>query len=108
LPGPYLVYHDAFGYFEKQFGLGHDLTLVEDPEISPGIRQIMTVRAAITDISPSCLFIDESANQATINTMLSGYDINQVSLDLLGKRLVETESYETLMENLVFDFINCF
>lgn len=105
---PYLVYHNAFSYFETQFGLGHRLVLVNDPEIQPGIRQILNVRKALTEIQPVCLFIDESASRATINTMLSGYKINMVQLDLLGKKLTETEGYEQLMENLINDFIHCF
>lgn len=104
----YLVYHDAFGYFETQFGLSHQLVMVEDPEMQPGMRQILSVRETITEIQPVCLFIDESARAATINTMLSGYKINTVQLDLLGKRLTDMEGYEQLMENLVNDFINCF
>ena len=107
-PGPYVVYHNAFRYFEKQFELSHRLAFVEDPEIQPGMRQILKVREAITNFEPVCLFTDDSASQATINTMLSGYQINSVQLDLLGKRLGEAEGYEQLMENLVDDFTNCF
>ncbi|MBL4819802.1 MAG: zinc ABC transporter substrate-binding protein [Gammaproteobacteria bacterium] len=106
--GPYVVYHDAFSYFESQFGLGHGLALVVDPEIQPGIRQILNVRKEISAIQPVCIFTDVSASEATINTMLSGYQLNSVQLDLLGKNLGETQGYEQLLDNLVSDFINCF
>lgn len=106
--GPYMVYHDAIPYFERQFGLQHNLVLVEDPEVTPGIRSILQVRDAVTELNPVCLFTDESAREATIETLLSGKSINTIQLDLLGKNISDGGGYDQLIEKLVEDFESCF
>ena len=35
---PYAVYHDAYRYFEREFGLSHRVALLVDPERAPSIR----------------------------------------------------------------------
>lgn len=46
-PANYAVYHDAISYFEAEFGRRHSVVLVDDPEVQPGIRQLLNVRRNI-------------------------------------------------------------
>jgi zinc transport system substrate-binding protein len=103
----YMVFHNAFAYFEFEFGLEHVLTMVEDSEVPPGARQMLKVRQSIYDLNPSCLLLDAAANEALISTLMSKQTVTMVQIDLLGANLAEGEGYEHLMENLVNGFSLC-
>jgi len=105
---PYIVYHDAFSYFEGFFELQHALSLVADPEVQPGIRQILEVRSAIDQLQPVCLLAEPFANQATIDTMLDGYSLSVARLDILGRNLTEGQGYIQLLNSVINQFYECF
>ena len=44
----YLVYHDAYRYFEHGHGLSHSASLLAGPDIQPGMREVMELRETIS------------------------------------------------------------
>ena len=105
--GPYLVYHNAIAYFEKQFGLKHSLALLADDDRQPGIRQILETREAISSIQPQCLYSDPGSRTALINTFTAGNPVAVIPLDIMGHALTPTQGIVNLLENLVDDFTRC-
>ena len=53
---PYVVFHDAFQYLEKAFGLPALGSVTVSPERPPGARRIAEIRAAIRKLGARCLF----------------------------------------------------
>ena len=104
---PYAVYHDALSYFESEFGLAHSIVLVDDPEIQPGIRSLMTIRRNIERLRPVCLFTDITSKQNIVDTLFADYEVRQQRVDLMGDRLPEDAGYLDLLQSLVDDFSNC-
>ena len=106
LTAPFIVHHNAYQYFEQQIGLEHEFALVLDPEIQPGIRHILNVRELIQQTRPGCLLLEPDSNQAAIDTFLSGYELTQVTVDLLGNQVVYgRDGYSQLMLKLTSAFI---
>ena len=83
MPG-FAVYHNAYQYLEKQFGLQHSMELVHDPETQPSIQQIMETRNSFEELQPQCLFIDPDANADLVATLLGDYSIATSTVDPLG------------------------
>lgn len=105
---PYLVYHDAYQYLETKYGLAHSLALVDDPEMQPGMRHILTTRERIKSSRATCLFTDVSSRPATIATLLSGYALTQVQLDILGNlQQPDAAGYGELMLGLARSIHDC-
>jgi zinc transport system substrate-binding protein len=105
---PYIVYHDAFQYLESYYGLAHGMALVDDPEISPGMRAVMNTRQQIRRLEPVCLFTDISANPALVRTLLAGYPLMETPLDILGSQQSPgPDSYATMMQDLAASIYNC-
>ena len=102
------VYHNAYQYFENQFGLSRQITLVQDPELQPSFQDIVDVRAQIRAALPQCLFIEADSNQAIIDTMLAGHELRKVTIDLLGYQVASDASgYEKLITNVAREFESC-
>ncbi len=104
----YLVYHNAYQYFEKQFGLSHQFELLSDPEIQPSMRDILALRNRVQELTPSCLLKETDSNPALIATMLGGHELKQITIDLLGYLVDEgSDAYPQLMKNVATSFANC-
>jgi len=108
-----VVYHDAYQYFEKQFGLHHQFALLDNPEVSPGIQQLINVRKKIEESRPSCLLIEPDSNPNLIDTALGGHALNRLTIDLLGNQVspeqssAEENGYLQLMKNLAAQLQRC-
>jgi len=109
---PYAVYHNAYQYLESYFDFQHDLALVEDPEVPPGMRAMLATREALARLQPVCLFTDEETNESVVNTLLAGQEIQRSVLDPLGYTVavdgVDSNGYVSLIENLLLTMSACF
>lgn len=104
----YIVYHNAYQYFEKQFGIMHQFALLTDPEIEPGIREILATRARILQSAPECLLREPDSNVALVATLLDDYELDSVTIDLLGNALpLERNAYLKLLNNVATSIAGC-
>lgn len=105
----YAVYHNAFQYFERQYGLDHDLVFVASEEMQPGVRHMLTVRRAIEARPLLCLLEDVTTQAATVQTLLGGNELLRVKADTLGQNLSPGPmAYIYLIDNLAGAFRQCF
>lgn len=105
----YAVYHDAFRYFERQFGLRHDVVFVGSEEMQPGIRHMLALREAVNERSISCLMEDVTSQSATVNTIVGTKEIVRIKADTTGQGLTsEPTAYIQLIGNLANAFRQCF
>ncbi|MDP3516117.1 MAG: zinc ABC transporter substrate-binding protein [Pseudohongiella sp.] len=105
----YAVYHDAFRYFERQFGLRHDVVFVGSEDIQPGIRHMLALRDAVNERSIGCLMEDVTSQTATINTIVGNKKITRIKADTTGQSLTSgPTAYIQLIENLANAFRQCF
>ncbi len=80
---PFAVYHNAFGYFEQQYGLSHVAAYTENEELQPGIRKVLAVRDILESNNVRCVLLEPSNNPAEIR-QLTGRDMNLVAIDWFG------------------------
>jgi zinc transport system substrate-binding protein len=105
----YAVYHDAFGYFERQFGLHHEVVFVGSEELRPGARHLLALREAIESRDINCLLEDVTAQAATVETVIGKKDISRIHADTTGQNLTSGASaYIQLIDNLANAFQQCF
>ncbi|MED5412320.1 MAG: zinc ABC transporter substrate-binding protein, partial [Pseudomonadota bacterium] len=58
----YLVFHNAYQYFENEFGLRGGLALVQSAEVQPGMRELLTFRNRVEQFSPSCILLEPDSD----------------------------------------------
>lgn len=105
----YAVYHDAFRYFERQFGLRHDVVFVGSEEIQPGVRHMLALREAVENRNINCLMEDVTSQASTVETVLGKKAVERVRADTTGQSLTSGPmAYIQLIENLANAFQQCF
>ncbi|MGI9251540.1 MAG: zinc ABC transporter substrate-binding protein [Pseudohongiellaceae bacterium] len=104
----YAVYHNSIQYFERQFGLRHAMSLLSNPEVQPGMRELMQTQARLKERQPACVLLDPESNPALLATLLDGAEPQLLTIDLLGFALEDShENYPRLIYNLAEQLSHC-
>lgn len=80
----FIMFHDAFQYFESAFRLNAAGTLYLEPDRPPGARQLVELRAVIRDRDVRCVFREPQFHAALVNTLTEGTGAGVGVLDPLG------------------------
>jgi zinc transport system substrate-binding protein len=83
----YIVFHDAYQYFEKRFGIEVIGALTVNPEVLPGARQLAEIREVIEHEKVNCLFSEPQFNPSIATTIAQDTGIKASVLDPLGAEL---------------------
>ena len=104
----YAVYHNAYQYFEQQFGLQHDMVILQDPEVQPSIRETIQLRRQVNDQRPSCLLLESDSSLELVSTVLNGHELKLITVDLLGSNVnSSSNAYSEFIANIADDFYQC-
>jgi zinc transport system substrate-binding protein len=105
---PYLVFHDAYQYFEKRFGLAAAGAVTVAPERPVGPRRIEVLRAAILGGRVECVFREPQFPPRLIDTLVEGSHVRTGVLDPLGAELSPGPGlYPALLRNLAASLNAC-
>ena len=105
---PYLVFHDAYQYFESHFDLNGVGTVTVSPDARPGAARLRELRAAIAAMDVVCVFSEPQFESPLVDTILDGTGARRGQLDPLGADLpAGPDQYEALMQALADGIVNC-
>jgi zinc transport system substrate-binding protein len=104
----YIVFHDAYQYFEKRFGVSTAGALTLNPDVLPGAKQIADIQDLISDKGIKCIFSEPQYNPKIIETLASDMKISTGILDPLGANLDKGNTmYEGLIKQISNSIKNC-
>jgi zinc transport system substrate-binding protein len=104
----YLVWHGAYGYFSRRFGLKQAYALSDHPEAGLSARRLSQWRARIQQESIACVFTEPQFSATAARNLVSGTGARVAELDPLGAALTaEPGAYERLLDNLATAFEGC-
>ena len=105
---PYLVFHDAYQYFEAHYGTRAVGSITVTPERTPGAKRIAELRDKIEDAGAVCVFSEPQFEPALVATLVEGTDAKTGVLDPLGAELAAgPDAYFELMEDLAGSLVTC-
>lgn len=104
----YFVFHDAYGYFEKHYGLtplGH---FTVNPEIQPGAQRLHDIRTQLVEQKAVCVFAEPQFRPAVINAVARGTNVRSGTLDPLGIEVkLGKDSYMQFLSGLANQYASC-
>ena len=105
---PFAVYHNAYQYFESQFGIAHADSFTNNEEVQPGIRHILTVKKTLEQNAVQCVVVNPAINTTNLGNQLQLDSIRFVHIDVLGYGSeLESERYTDFMRHLAESFADC-
>lgn len=104
----YLVYHDAFQYFENLIGLAPLAAISTDEEQAPGIRHLHKVNNLISKHSVACLIYNTPVLPAIARNLFKNKKTQIIQLDPLGNNLkTGPDLYFELLNSLADGYQQC-
>jgi zinc transport system substrate-binding protein len=105
---PYIVFHDAYQYFERHFGLMPAGAIALSPTRAPGARHLQTIRDRLRSTGARCVFVEPQFTPRLASIIIEGTGAKIATLDPLGAALRPgKDTYFTLMQNLATALSAC-
>ena len=105
---PYLVYHDAFQYFERAFDLPAHGSIALGDARSPGAKRVRDLRKSITADKIVCVFTEPQFVPRLAEAIIAGTTARIATLDPVGARLAPgPDAYFELMRSTAKSLAGC-
>jgi zinc transport system substrate-binding protein len=104
----YLVFHDAYQYFEARFGLAPVGSVSAGDAADPGARRIAALRDTMRDKGITCIFAEPQFPPALLETVAEGTGARTAILDPLGATLKPGPNlYPALLAGMAGSLATC-
>jgi len=105
---PYIVFHDAYQYFEKTFQLNAVGSIALEDDIASSPKQISFIKNKIIKSKASCVFQEPQFDNKLVKTVIEGTQAKIGTLDPLGFGIKEKEDfYLQLLRNMSKNLKEC-
>ncbi len=106
---PFLVFHDAFQYFEAAFGVPAAGAVSLGESRPPGARRIMALRRQITAGKVRCVFAEPQFQPKMISALIEGTAVHRGTLDPIGADITTSgpDAYFALMRRNAKALVEC-
>ena len=104
----FIVFHDAYQYFEQRFDVSAIGSITVSPEVMPGAERVSELREKISDLSATCVFSEPQFEPKLVKTLVDGTGARTGVLDPLGATLVKgPDLYFQLLRNMASSLKKC-
>ncbi len=83
-PKPYFIFHDAYRYFEKEFGIEHIDVIRGHAGQAPLTKHLVALKGKMQEDTSACLFREPQFHSPLVNQLVTGTEIVVSELDPLG------------------------
>ncbi len=107
--GKYFLFHDAYGYFEENFGLKASGHISINPERRPGAKKVFQIKKYILENNVDCIFIEPQYNTSIVDKLIANTKTKRVVIDPIGINInFATNTYFDYLNQLGKSFQTCF
>jgi zinc transport system substrate-binding protein len=104
----FIVFHDAYQYFEHRFGLEASGSVTVSPDMMPGAIRLKDIKSKIAELGAVCVFAEPEFEPKLVSTVIEGSAAKSGVLDPLGANLEEgPDLYAELMRNMANSLRDC-
>lgn len=105
---PFVVFHDAYHYFEDRFGLDAAGSLTVNPDVAPGAARISELRNKLNELGATCVFSEPQFSASIVEVLTEETNADSAVLDPLGAGLEKgPDLYFELMTTMARSFKDC-
>ncbi|WP_077960986.1 zinc ABC transporter substrate-binding protein ZnuA [Ensifer adhaerens] len=78
---PFVVFHDAYQYFEHRYKVRVAGSITVSPEVLPGADRVSQIHAKIRELGATCVFAEPQFEPKLINVVIEGTPAKSGTLD---------------------------
>ncbi len=104
----FIVFHDAYQYFENRFGVPASGSITVSPEVMPGAERVGEIRGKVKELGAACVFAEPQFEPKLVATVIEGTDARSGVIDPVGSSLDNgPELYPTLIRAMAKSLSTC-
>ena len=104
----FVVFHDAYQYFEKRFGLKASGSITVSPEVIPGAERIKEIRAKVQELGAVCVFLEPQFEPKLVATVIENTKAQSGVIDPLGAQIPDgPDLYFSLIRGMATSVKTC-
>ena len=104
----FIVFHDAYQYFEQRFGVAAIGSITVSPEVMPGAERVKALREKIRGLRATCVFSEPQFEPKLVRTLVDGTGAQTGVLDPLGSSLTKgPDLYFELLREMARSLKEC-
>ena len=104
----YVVFHDAYQYFEARFGVSAVGSITVSPEVLPGAERVANLQDKVRDLGATCVFSEPQFEPKLVATVTENTNAGTGVLDPLGASIKDgPDLYFTLIRNMAKSLKDC-
>ncbi len=104
----FVVFHDAYQYFERRFGLMAAGAITVSPDVQPSAKRLSEIRGKIKMLGVACVFAEPQFKSKLVATVIEGTDAKAGTLDPEGAAVEPgSGAYAALLRNLANGLTSC-
>ena len=104
----FIVFHDAYQYFEQRFDVAAIGSITVSPEVMPGAERVSELREKILELNATCVFSEPQFEPKLVETLVEGTGTRTGVLDPLGTNLTKgPDLYFQLLRNMAYSLKKC-
>jgi zinc transport system substrate-binding protein len=105
----FIVFHDAYQYFEKRFGISAAGSIALGDAEDPSPARIKEIRDTVKEIGVTCVFTEPQYNPGLVENVFEGTTVSVIGvMDPLGASLpVGNSHYQQLIQGMVMSLSQC-
>jgi zinc transport system substrate-binding protein len=105
---PFVVFHDAYQYFENRFGLTVAGSITISPELAPGADRINAIRDKLKSLDAACVYAEPNFDPRVVDVLIEGTGAKSAVLDPEGATLDKGPGlYRQLIGNIADSLVAC-
>ncbi len=105
---PFIVFHDAYQYLEKRYGLSTAGSITVSPERRPGAQRVQRIRDRVRKARAICVFAEPQFEPSLVRTIVEGTDARVATLDYVGVDVPPgPDAYGAIMRGLSRALTGC-
>lgn len=78
---PFVVFHDAYQYFEHRYGVKTVGSITVSPESIPGADRIKQIHSKVKELNATCVFAEPQFEPKLVNVVIEGTSAKSGTLD---------------------------
>ncbi len=107
-PSNYYVFHNAYRYFEDEFGIKNSGTIREHAGQSPKTRHLNDLKKELQQSTSVCLFREPQFNSPIVDKLVEGTkNVSVAVLDPIGYHKDKNIGYSTILQNIALQISDC-
>jgi len=104
----FIVFHDAYHYFEQRFDVSAVGSITVSPEVLPGAQRISELREKIVSLGAACIFSEPQFEPKLVKSLVEGSGAKTGVLDPLGASIASgPDMYFQLLRNMASSIKTC-